>query len=233
MHVDKYTKIYGSVSAYPGTFGSDFFNKGFEKLGLNAIYRPFKITSPGQLQAFIENAPTFGISGFGVSMPWKFLAAKHVDYKNVDLKNCTGRTNINTIKFDEFDIPKGYNTDITALEKVLSECLEKYVRVYVVGSGAYADSANYIVRKIRGSMYYGYPIAGLTQFPFAITRNNWNTIEVTRKDSKNLLINCTPVVLSPGHNIINARVETDTGKQLALIQAKEQFKIYTGMDYPS
>ena len=77
-----------------------------------------------------------------------------------------------------------------------------------------------------------------------ITRKNWRLIE--ELDDK-ILFNATPVHVESnremynwapdgsgcsisGNLVVDGRPHTDTGREIALYQAKEQFKIYTGVE---
>ncbi len=60
-----------------------------------------------------------------------------------------------------------------------------------------------------------------------ITRENWNIIEELEDK---IIFNATPVDVMTDNFLIDGRPYTDTGREIALYQAKEQFKIYTGVE---
>ena len=56
-----------------------------------------------------------------------------------------------------------------------------------------------------------------------ITRNNWHKIPETT----GTIFNTTPVEISTDCDFIDGRPSTETGKELARLQAIEQYKLYT------
>ena len=59
-----------------------------------------------------------------------------------------------------------------------------------------------------------------------ITRENWGMIEELEDK---IIFNATPVDIKTENYLVDGRPFTDDGKKMALYQAKEQFKIYTGV----
>ena len=65
-----------SIAKRPGTFGSIVHNTGYKALGLNWIYIPFKVTN---LQDTIKGIRALGIRGCSVSMPFKETVIPFLD----------------------------------------------------------------------------------------------------------------------------------------------------------
>ena len=84
-----------SISEKPGNFGKIIHNAGYEALGLNWIYIPFKITN---LEDTIKGIRALGIRGCSVSMPFKEKVIKFLDdeYYSISKKQ--------NIKFGEMDL---------------------------------------------------------------------------------------------------------------------------------
>lgn len=212
MHINKNTIIYGSISNNPGNWGCEFHNAGFEALNINAIYKSFKINNITELQNLLGLAYTLGIRGLGVSSPFKKIAAQYCTRLMGEAKAIG---NVNTLIFGENGSIKGYNTDIVAVRKMLKyKSFSRDKSYYIIGDGAYADTWKYGFNKV-------YWINN-------ITSNDLDKLET------GIVINCTPVILKGNNDceIINASIETDTGKILARYQAMEQFRLYTNEEYP-
>ena len=88
--------------------------------------------------------------------------------------------------------------------------------INVIGTGGFANSIMYAFSKL-----------GIN---FSIVKRK----EIPDIDSveNQYFINATPADISSDKNIIfDARPFTDVGKEIFTFQAKEQFKIYTGIEY--
>ena len=64
-----------------------------------------------------------------------------------------------------------------------------------------------------------------------ITRDNWDAIGGI---NNSFVINCTPVDVDVNENnqYVNCNVESETGRELFLLQASQQFSLYTGKEFP-
>ena len=93
--------------------------------------------------------------------------------------------------------------------------------MYILGNGGYAKA----VKSTAMSLGIKYEV---------LTRkwNNWDDMKYI-KDS--VVYNCTPVEnikVDKSNNFIDCIVTTETGKELAMLQASHQFKLYTGLEFP-
>ena len=112
-----------SISEKPGNFGKIIHNAGYEALGLNWIYIPFKITN---LEDTIKGIRALGIRGCSVSMPFKEKVIKFLD--DIDpLANEIG--SVNTI-VNNNGILKGYNTDFLGFQKSFKNWVPRNIRKY-------------------------------------------------------------------------------------------------------
>lgn len=143
--INKETKLFVSVSSYPGDFGSSLYNAAFEYLGVNAAYKPLKCEGISNFVDIVRYAKLYSIKGISVSMPFKKIAVNLATLQDEDVVE-TG--NANTLVFSENDpAPAAYNTDIdgfrTACWNFLrNNCVRSAV---VVGSGAVADSIKLVL----------------------------------------------------------------------------------------
>ena len=100
-----------------------------------------------------------------------------------------------------------------------NQLLQKYFElrdfdfIYIVGNCGFSKAVQYT--------------CNIMDIKFEIiTRENWNIIEELEDK---IIFNATPVDIKTDNFLIDGRPHTDTGKEMALYQAKEQFKIYTGV----
>ncbi len=205
--INKDTKIYGSFSSSPGNNGCKFFNSAFEKRNVNAIYKSFYSNN---IQKSVEAVKALDISGFAVSMPFKIDILDLVDEMTKEVKSIGSANTI--VNYDGY--LKAYNTDYLGVIDYIK--ISSTNHFYILGNGGFSKAIQYTCRLLNKT----YTV---------ITRSSWNLID-TLKDK--ILFNATPVnVISEDNKIIDGRPFTEEGKQIALEQAKNQFKIYTGIDY--
>jgi len=211
MKINKDTQLYCSFSSNPGNLGCEFHNRGFEILGINAIYKSIKVDGIGRA---IEAMRTFNILGAGVSMPFKVDALKYVDVISDEAKDI-GATN--TLVNQDGTIT-AYNTDYTAAKVAISAFEGD---LHILGNGGYSKAVQYTCSQ-EGREFH------------LITRDNWDEIYYLKNS---LIFNCTPMEKSwvrphESNVYIDCLVDTYTGQLLSFTQAREQFKLYTGLDYP-
>tara|TARA_R100001129_G_scaffold131762_1_gene93397 strand:+ start:2099 stop:2746 length:648 start_codon:yes stop_codon:yes gene_type:complete len=210
--IDKNTSLYCSFAKEAGSKGCAFHNAGFSGHGINAIYKSFSVDS---IEDAILSVKTLGIKGFAVTMPFKKQVLKYVDEIDASANIGAANTIINTN-----NILKAYNTDLWAASDYLKKIDMSYDNFYILGNGGYA-----LAVKSAADM--------LDMKYINITRETWSDLSKIRNS---LVYNCTPVkdlekIIDKSNRIINCSTETETGRQLANIQASYQFKLYTGKDY--
>ena len=205
--IDKDTEIYCSFAETAGNTGCQMMNSAFYYYGLNKIYKSFSVSN-------IEDAvKTLDIKGFAVTMPFKTEVLDYVDYMSNGVK-AVGAAN--TILNDN-GILTAYNTDYLAAKTVLGKCSGS--NLYILGNGGYSKAVQ------EAAKYLGFK-------PQVITRDNWDDIKLIKSNS--ITYNCTPVenISVKSLYFIDCIVTTESGKELATLQAAHQFKLYTGLDFP-
>ena len=203
--INKDTKIYCSFSSNPGNNGCIFFNDEFERNGIDAIYKSFY---SDDIKKSIEAVKSLGIKGFALSMPFKIEALDYVDEVEESARKIGS---INTV-VNKDGYLKGYNTDWIGVKKYFET--RRFDSIYIIGNGGFSKAVQYT----WDVMDIGFEV---------ITRENWNIIEEL-KDK--IIFNATPVDINTDNFLIDGQPHTDTGREIALYQAKEQFKIYTGVE---
>ncbi len=202
--INKETKIYCSFSSNPGNNGCIFFNSEFKELNMNAIYKSFY---SDDIKKSIEAVKILGIKGFALSMPFKIEALDYVDEVEDSARKIGS---INTV-VNKDGYLKGYNTDWVGVKKYFE--IRRFDSIYIIGNGGFSKAVQYTC----DVMGIGFEV---------ITRENWNIIEELEDK---IIFNATPVDVNTDNFLIDGRPHTDAGREIALYQAKEQFKIYTGV----
>jgi shikimate 5-dehydrogenase len=203
--INKDTKIYCSFSSNPGNNGCEFFNGEFERNGIDAIYKSFY---SDDIKKSIDAVKSLNIKGFALSMPFKIEALDCVDEVEDSARKIGS---INTV-VNKGGYLKGYNTDWIGVKKYFE--IRRFDSIYIIGNGGFSKAVQYMC----DVMDIGFEV---------ITRENWNIIEELEDK---IIFNATPVDINTDNFLIDGRPHTDTGREIALYQAKEQFKIYTGVE---
>jgi shikimate dehydrogenase len=205
--INKDTKVFGSFSDNPGNNGCMFFNKGFKKHNIDAIYKSFHSTD---IKKTIGSVKHLGFSGFALSMPLKTQVLPYLDVLSESVK-CIGAANTVLIK-DE--LLWGYNTDYVGVYEFFKDKDLKFVNI--IGNGGFSKAIQYAFDILK----IGYVI--------------YNRDEIKNIDEveNQYFINATPAdIKSKKNKIIDGRPFTKTGKEIFKYQALEQFKLYTSKDY--
>jgi shikimate 5-dehydrogenase len=208
--IDKDTSLYCSFAEVAGSKGCAFHNAMFHRYGINAIYKSFSVKD---ISAAINAMRTLNIKGAGVTMPFKQDVLKFVDTmsESVSLIGASNTIINNNGKLH------AENTDFLAVRDYLSEL--RVNDITILGNGGFSKAVQYACKCLGMKTYI-------------ITRENWSDIYDLPTDT---VFNCTPVEnigtvdLPTSINFIDCIVTTETGKELALRQAKYQFKLYTGI----
>ena len=214
MLIDKDTDLYCSFAKKAGSTGCAFHNFGFNKLKINALYKSFSVEN---VEEALMAMRILNIKGAGITMPFKKEVLKLVDVQ-VEPVSIIGSAN--TI-INNDGILEARNTDWMAARDFLTTYNYRYKRIYILGNGGYANAVRYA--------------CDFLNFPNkTITRKNWNQLQEL---TDCIVFNCTPVediknILHSSVQFIDCLVSTETGKQLADLQASYQFKLYTGLEFP-
>jgi len=191
--------IYGLVGKkLPHSFSPDYFNTKFKKLGINAEYKLFELTSADEFPDFIAQHPE--IKGLNITIPYKRSLGIYMDFVDKPVQ-LTG--SINTIKITQNGkgpVLSGYNTDIIGFEKTLKPLIKnkRCINALILGTGGSAKSIACVLRKLGILFHF------VSRNHDEILQNNyeWLTKETLRTNQ--LIINTTPVGMYPNSNNIPA-----------------------------
>lgn len=210
VNINRDTKIYGSFSSEPGNFGCEFHNLGFQTLGINAIYKSFRISS---IRQALEAMRTLDIKGAGISMPFKRDVIKYADVLSEEVELIGAA---NTLVQDSDGHIEARNTDYIAAKEFLANY--KFDILNILGNGGYSRAVQYACQ-LMGKKFR------------IFDRNNWADLYLLHDAT---IFNCTPVSLHPPESCryIDCLISTQTGRALSFLQAAAQFLFYTGQSYP-
>ena len=211
--IDKNTEIYCSFAEKAGNTGCQMMNSAFYYYGLNKIYKSFSVSN---IEDAVKSVKTLNIKGFAITMPYKTQVLECMGAQDFCADNVVKIGAANTILNDN-GILTAYNTDYLAAKTVLGKCSGS--NLYILGNGGYSKAVQ------EAAKYLGFK-------PQVITRDNWDDIKLIKSNS--ITYNCTPVenISVKSLYFIDCIVTTESGKELATLQASHQFKLYTGMDFP-
>jgi shikimate 5-dehydrogenase len=197
--INKNTKIYGSFSSNPGNNGCIFFNTKFKKNNINAIYKSFYSDN---IKETIQATKHLGFSGFALSMPLKIKVLEFLDWYDPSVLEI-GACNTVLVKNNKL---YGYNTDWIGVKNYFLDAIDKLT---ILGDGGFSKAVQYTCR--------------IKNIPFkVITRKDWNSVF----DLEGYVFNATPIDITTRGILIDGRPFTESGKEIARLQAEEQYKIY-------
>lgn len=218
-------KLFVSLAISPGTTGTRYYSKIFEKYNIDAEYVACKCTDLAKdLELVREHC-----AGASVTMPYKQQVSNYIDV------NYSTYTPVNTI-VNTNGFLSGYNCDVLGLADLLKyKVAGKSVKI--LGSGAMSKNAELICKE-HADFYKVY----------SRNQNNW----ALRDTEYDVLINTTSIGMNntecPVDNIRADLVvdcvigntnltqqakllgkEVITGHDIYLAQLKHQAKLYTGI----
>jgi 3-dehydroquinate dehydratase/shikimate dehydrogenase len=200
--IDSETTVFGVVGDPIGhSLSPMVHNAAFRKLGINAVYVPFRVPRE-HLSQFLADAPALGIKGLSVTIPHKEAVLKHLTRLDDSM---TGIAAANTLLFEDGKIV-GFNTDYQAaldsLEMALTEhhgqktSLEGQTAL-VLGAGGAAKAIAYGLKRMGANV----AVAGRTAQRAAQLADalQCKTIDWANRYSiqPDVLVNCTPVGMHP------------------------------------
>lgn len=260
MMIDKDTKLYFSVASKAGNFGANLYNAAFSYYGINAVYKPLTVDPGTNIREttsvfcdLVRGLKAMNASGLSVSMPFKREVATY-DWHNHQASIIQTIGNGNTMVFHN-KTHDCHNTDwigfYRSCKTLLDEC--NYVMIY--GTGAASDSIVYALEQI------GKPYFFVNRINFNYLKDRFYLSNHGKDVSGGrMLINATPigmddvpdhvfteevlenfdyvfdVVVKPETNLIKLAKAMNKkyvcGWQMSKEQLREQFKLYTSMNFP-
>lgn len=184
--------LYGLIG-YPlgHSFSKQYFTEKFNKEGLTDCYfEAFPISSIDQFPALIKKHKT--LRGLSVTIPYKEQVLNFVTELSDEVK-FIGATNGIKIIGEKLI---AYNTDIIGFEQSFCKILQSYhKKALVLGTGGASKAVQYVLRKLEIDF-------------LVVTRNenlkakfiNYDMIDEQVMKEYLVIINCSPVGMSPNEN---------------------------------
>ena len=208
------TKIYGSFSKVAGNNGCKYFNGLFQEHNIDAIYKSFSVDS---ITDAINAAKLLKFSGFAISSPYKRSMATLCDTLDFHAHKSWS---VNTVLVSEHGLLHGFNTDYFGVHLLLYPYALHSKPLYILGNGGLANTVKHAADQLHIT------IGGV------ITRENWPSKDEIQNS---IIFNCTPThpqIYYLNNVFIDCHAsKSRTGEQLYYEQAKQQFKLYTGITF--
>lgn len=181
--------LYGLIG-YPlgHSFSSEYFNEKFKREGLKENY--FQLFPIEEISSFTELlADNPSLKGLAVTIPYKqtiipFLHKMTAEAREIGAVNCINISG---------GLLTGHNTDVKGFELSFTATRRAHHdRALVLGSGGASKAVQFILRKL--------------QIPFLIVSRisqglegiiSYNEINQVLMEEYNIIINCSPVGMSP------------------------------------
>ena len=184
--------LYGLIG-YPlgHSFSKQYFAEKFESEGLSDCYfEAFPIPSIDQFLTLIDENPD--LKGLSVTIPYKEKVLNFVTELSEEVKHI-GATNCIKIKGNKLI---AFNTDIIGFEQSFCKLLQlHHTKALVLGTGGASKAVQYVLRKL-----------GIEFLVVTRTENlkegyiNYNMIDEKIMKKYLVIINCSPVGMSPNEN---------------------------------
>lgn len=128
------TRLCMSLAARPGNFGSRFHNRLYERLGLDYVYKAF---TTDDLEGAVRGLRALGVRGCAISMPFKEAV---IPLLNGLAGSAAAIDSVNTIVNDDGRLT-GYNTDYSAVRDLLDRArVDPALPFALRGSGGMAKA---------------------------------------------------------------------------------------------
>lgn len=187
-------KIYGLVGFPIGhSFSSKYFTEKFQSEKVDATYHNFQMEDVQELSEILKN--NHNIAGLNITIPHKtniFAFLNEVD----ETAKAIGAVNVvKACKTNDGYHLKGYNTDVIGFENSLVPQLKPtHKKALVFGTGGASKAVIYVLKKLGIQYKYVSRTQGKGQFTYKDI-----THEIVSEYT--LLINCTPLGMSPKQNL--------------------------------
>lgn len=184
--------IYGLIGKdISYSFSPDYFNKKFERLGINAEYKIFELDDAKEFPEFIARNPD--IKGLSITIPYKRALGQYMDFIDGPSAICGSINSVKIKQKKDKAFLSGYNTDIIGFEESIKPLLKnrKNLKALILGSGGASSSIAYVLRK------YGILFSFVTTKPPKLLHHNYSWIDKYVMSENLLIINTTPLGTYP------------------------------------
>jgi len=181
-------KVFGLVGKNIGhSFSKKYFTERFAKDNLDGyLYQNFDIADIAEFPEIIKNNPNLG--GLNVTIPYKESVIPYLDKLS---KKAARIGAVNTIRFTQSGKLKGYNTDCYGFEESLYPLLQSHhKKALILGTGGASKAVAFALEEL--DILYTF----VSREPAGNTIG-YDRINSTTFDNFQIIINCTPLGMSP------------------------------------
>lgn len=185
-------KRYGLIGFPLGhSFSKKYFTQKFESENLSdCSYELFPIPSINELPSLITSTPF--LKGLNVTIPYKQQVLEYVTEKSDTVKDIGAA---NTIKIIDGELI-AYNTDVIGFEKSFVNKLKPiHKKALVLGTGGSSKAVQFVLNKLG----IEFLLISHSQQPSG-NIINYSMIDERIMHDHLVIINCTPVGMSPNNN---------------------------------
>lgn len=126
------------------SFSAKYFNHKFEKLGLDAVYQNFELSSIEELHTILHTYPD--LCGLNITIPYKESVIPFLHEIDPVAQQIGA---VNTLKVEANQYLIGYNTDYIGFEKSILPLLKPWhINALVLGSGGASKAVIYALNKL-------------------------------------------------------------------------------------
>ncbi|MEK7583417.1 MAG: shikimate 5-dehydrogenase [Patescibacteria group bacterium] len=256
QEINKDTILCMSLAGRPGNFGTRFHNFLYRELELNYLYKAF---TTNDLPGAIRGIRALSVRGCAISMPFKEVVIELLDELDETAKRIEA---VNTIVNSQGHLV-GYNTDYFAIRELFrSNSVPTSSRVLVLGSGGMAKAVAAALQELHFQDVFIASRNGTTLESLA-KKYGFQSGTSPVDESYDVLINATPMGMHPDIHMVpfsdqliekakivfdvvanpietkllqqakKLGIKTVSGFEITMIQAREQFILYTGVQPPA
>lgn len=186
-------KLFGLIG-YPlgHSFSKKYFTQKFEKEGLDdCVFDLFPIETISQFPQLLQSQPQ--LTGLAVTIPYKESVIKYLDLLDDEAAKIGA---VNCISFSNGKL-KGYNTDVTGFERSFNTLLQPHhQKALVLGTGGAAKAIAYVLNKLKISFLQVSRTPNLKKGIIG-----YEDISASIMSTYSIIINCTPVGMSPAADL--------------------------------
>ena len=174
------------------SFSKKYFTQKFDNEGIkDSVYELYPIKEITDFPALIADIGP-ELIGMNVTIPYKQSIIPYLDDLAEDAAEIQA---VNTIYFDPAGRRYGFNTDIPGFEESLKQFISEDVRTaLVLGNGGAAKAVQYVLKKLQFEFFT------VSRRPSSNTIT-YDQIDRERMNRTRLIINTTPLGMSPYENV--------------------------------
>jgi shikimate dehydrogenase len=186
--------VYGLIG-YPlgHSFSKRYFTEKFEKENISScVFKLFPLEDISDLKSLISSEAT--LKGLAVTIPYKEAVLPYLDLLDKEAARIAA---VNCIKISN-GILTGYNTDVVGFERSLVPLLQRnHTKALVLGTGGASRAVQFVLTKL--GIHFLIVTRKTLPGPEFI---NYNLLDEKIVKEYPVIINCTPVGMSPNEDAL-------------------------------